>query len=101
MKHLITTAIVSLGLVAQSGMVSIDQQMNTGQAIAAVGSSPGDGSKQLSAEEAATLIGGNGTGCIAYLDENLDTRVLCCLDLWIFSICFGVNVSAIERFLPF
>ena len=100
MKHLIITAIVSLGLVAQSGIVSVDQQANTGQAIAAVGSGAGGGSQQLSAQETRSAIGGeNLTGCWGYLDLLGDMHEICCLDVWIFKICIDLNVSAAERLI--
>ena len=100
MKHLIITAIVSLGLVAQSGTVSIEQQTHNGQAVAVVGSSPGDGSQQLSAQETRNAIGGeNLTGCWAYMDAEGDIRGICCLDLWIIRICVDVNLSELKEFL--
>lgn len=99
MKHLIITAIVSLGLVAQSGMVSIDQQMNTGQPMVAIGPSP-SGSQQLSGQEMSAAVGGeNLTGCWGYIDALGDKHGICCVDLWLFKICVDVNASELERLL--
>lgn len=102
MKHLIIAAIVCVGLVAQSSVVSIDQQQDNELAIAVIGSSPGDSPQQLSADQMRTTIGGdNLSGCWSYKDEAGDVHGICCLDLWIITICVGVNVSEIERILDF
>jgi hypothetical protein len=102
MKQLIIAAIVSLGLVAQSSSVSIDQQTGNGQAKVAVGSSPVDGSQQLGPREMSATVGGeNLSGCWSYKDEFGDTHGICCVDLWVITVCAGVNWSAIERILPF
>ncbi|HCA78502.1 MAG TPA: hypothetical protein DEP53_02080 [Bacteroidetes bacterium] len=102
MKHLIITAIVCLGLVAQSSVVAVDQQADNGQAVAAIGSSPAAGSQQLTAQEMSMTIGGdNLTGCWGYTDEEGDYHYVCCVDLWIITICGGVNLSAFERLLNF
>lgn len=100
MKHLIIAAIVCVGLVAESSTVSIDQQQDNGQAIAVIGSSPGHSPQQLSTQEMKTTIGGdNISGCWLYKDEVGDVHGICCLDLWILTICVGVNVSEIQRIL--
>lgn len=102
MKHLIIAAIVCLGLVAQSSVVAVDQPLDNGLAISAIGSSPTNGSQQLTAQEMKTTVGGeNSSGCWDYTDIDGDRHIVCCVDLWIITICAGVNVSAIERALPF
>jgi hypothetical protein len=100
MKHLIIAATVSLGLIAQSSEVSIDRQTNQEQSIAAIASNPQSDLQQLSAQEMTATIGGeNITGCWEYIDIDGDKHAVCCVDLWIFSVCFGVNVSAVERLI--
>ena len=100
MKHLIIAAIVSLGLIAESSEVSIDRQTNQEQSIAAIASSPQSDAQQLSTQEMTAAVGGeNITGCWEYIDIDGDKHAVCCVDLWIFSVCFGVNVSAVERLI--
>ena len=102
MKHLIIAAFVFLGLIAQSSIVSVDQQLDNGQAISAIGSNHTDGSQQLTAQEMRTTVGGESlSGCWEYTDLDGDKHLVCCIDLWIITLCAGVNVSAIERALPF
>ena len=102
MKHLIIAAIVCLGLVAQSSLVTLDHQTGGGQAIASTGSSPEGNSQQLNSQEMGTTVGGDVfTSCLSYVDDDGDTHYVCCVDLWIITICAGVNWSAIERVLPF
>ena len=102
MKHLIIAAIVFVGLVAQSSVVNIDHQTGVGQALAATGSSPESNSYQLNTQEMRTTVGGEtSTSCWQYIDDDGDTHYVCCVDLWIITICAGVNWSAIERVLPF
>ncbi len=101
MKHLIITAIVCLGLVAQSSVVSIDQQPDNGRAIAVTGTLDG-GPQPLGAQEMRATVGGdNLSGCWSYKDDAGDTHGVCCVDLWIITVCAGVNWSAIERLLDF
>jgi hypothetical protein len=102
MKHLIITAIVLVGLVAQSSVVSIDQQTSNNQVLAAAGPSPVSASQQLSAQEMQAAVGGeNLSGCYSYSDLAGDNHFVCCLDLWFITICGGINVSAFERLLSF
>ena len=102
MKHLIIAAIVCLGLLAQSSTVTIDHPTGGGQAIAATGASPEGNAQQLNAQEMRATVGGeNLTGCWSYKDEAGDTHGICCVDLWIITVCAGVNWSAFERLLDF
>jgi hypothetical protein len=102
MKHLIIAAIVCLGLLAQSSPVTIDHQTGGGQAVAAIGSSPEGNAQQLNAREMRATVGGdNVSGCWKFTDELGDVHGICCLDLWIITVCAGVNWSAFERLLDF
>ena len=103
MKHVMITAILSLGIVAQSSLVSVDQikPLDTGRAIETLALTSQAGPQQLTVKEAEVAVGGEATGCWTYLDEKGDTHGICCANLWIFSICVAVNVSAIERIIPF
>jgi hypothetical protein len=51
--------------------------------------------------EMKNAVGAGLTGCFQTKAQNGDVYVTCCLDLWIFAICVGVNWSALERILPF
>jgi hypothetical protein len=103
MKHLIITATVCLGLVVQSAGPGVNPapQTNNGQSIASTLMSAQSNSQQLSATEMETLVGGDASGCWEYVDENNDRHGICCVDLWIITVCVGVNLSAIERLLTF
>ena len=103
MKHLIITAITCVALVGHSAGVAISstQPTNGGQFIASTPTNTQINSQQLSAREMETAVGGDITGCWSYVDGNGDEHGICCADLWLFTICFGVNLSAIERLLDF
>jgi hypothetical protein len=100
MKHLIIAAIVCFGLIVQPSGVAIDRPLDNGPAITTTGSVASGGTQELSNQEMKTTVGGdNLTGCWDYTAPDGDKHTICCLDLWIFTVCFGVNWSAIERAL--
>jgi|GEM_PF-1285105 hypothetical protein len=100
MKHLIIAAIVliSVGVQPTSAPTLEPQSMQNEQILKV---SPIDEANQaLSAPEMATIVGGdNLTGCWDYVDATGDLHIICCLDLWIFSICVDTNVGQIERWI--
>jgi hypothetical protein len=55
----------------------------------------------LTAVEMTQTVGGEATGCFLTTDKNGDSIGMCCLNLWLFELCVGVNLSAIDRLLPF
>jgi hypothetical protein len=100
MKHLIIAAIVCFGLIVRPSGVAIDRPLDNGSVITTAGSVAEGGAQQLSNQEMRTTVGGdNLTGCWTYVDESGDVHGVCCVDLWIITICGGVNWSAIERLL--
>lgn len=54
----------------------------------------------LNTAEMNASVGNGLTGCYQTKAENGDVYVTCCLDLWIFAVCVGVNYSAIQRIIP-
>jgi len=102
MKHFIIAAIVSLGLVAQSSDMSMNRHADNGQVVVATKAGFEGGLQQLNSQEMSATIGGeNITGCWSYKDSNGDTHGICCVDLWIITVCVGVNWSEVERILDF
>jgi hypothetical protein len=53
----------------------------------------------------AQMMGAEGGGalveCYQAKGTNGDTYANCCIDFWFFRLCFEVNLSAIERLIPF
>ena len=96
MKHLFFAATL-LAIAVQPAASPLDQPtVGATEQIAAVGASPS--SEQLSIQEMTSAVGGeNLTGCWQYADLGGDDHAICCLDLWLFSICVDVNLSAVGR----
>ncbi len=98
MKATIITMMLAVGLLvrpqplltADAGAASIDgtSVINAQQPEATM----------LSTAEMSAAVGGDTGGCYQTKAANGDVYQTCCLDLWIFSICVGVNWSAVERF---
>ncbi|MBF8294327.1 MAG: hypothetical protein HW389_872 [Bacteroidetes bacterium] len=55
----------------------------------------------LKTVEMNSAVGSGISGCYQQIAENGDRYTTCCVDFWIFAICISVNVSAIERLIPF
>ena len=53
----------------------------------------------------AQMMGAEGGGALVECHQvkgtNGDTYANCCIDVWFFRLCFEVNLSAIERLIPF
>jgi hypothetical protein len=55
----------------------------------------------LTGTEMMGLQGGAVAECHQEKGTNGDTYASCCIDFWLFRLCFEVNLSAIERLIPF
>lgn len=103
MKRIMIVAALFLLVTTQTALISVDCDKPTddGRATGALTTDSRDAARQLGVDETKVLVGGDVSGCWTYVDEAGDTHGVCCLDLWIITLCAGVNVSAIERALPF
>lgn len=100
MKHLIIAAIILVGVGIQPTAATLPsfQPIQNEQIRAALPQSQSN--QALSTTEMATTVGGdNLTGCSAYIDPTGDLHYMCCLDLWIFSLCFDANIGRVGRWL--
>jgi len=100
MKTTIITTLLAVGM-----LLGPQPTPTTGQALVAdngitIGNSQQTGPQALKGAEMNTKVGGDQlSGCYQLKAENGDTYGTCCVDLWLFTVCVGVNWSAVERLL--
>ncbi len=101
MKTTILTAILAVGMLLRpqpTPIAATDPVSNNHPAIAATQAAV---PQILSNAEMKAVVGAGLTGCFQQVAANGDIYGTCCLDLWIFAVCFSVNWSAITRAIPF
>ena len=97
MKTTIITTLLAVGMLLRP-----QPMPNTNNSVIpdnpmAIGATQQATPQVLKTVEMNSAIGGGLSGCFQQVAENGDLYGTCCLDLWIFAICFSVNFSAIER----
>jgi hypothetical protein len=100
MKTTIITMILAVGILLRPQPKSTPDQALIADNATVAGTMQHSGPQLLKTSEMNAAVGGDQlTGCYLTKAENGDTYATCCLDLWIFSVCLGVNWSALDRFV--
>lgn len=99
MKRLIVAVIFSFGVVTGPSVVPVDRYQIRESGKSEESSVPGSGTnyRQLNAGETAKIAGGGIEWCWTFYGDDADTYLICCADIWVMTICVGVNVSAWGR----
>jgi hypothetical protein len=102
MKTFIVVTILSVGVLLRPEMAPSGDSMQ-GQNYQVVAEATTQTQPAPSALNNAEMSGIQGglAECHEELGTNGDIYVSCCLDFWLFRLCFEVNWSAITRVLPF
>jgi hypothetical protein len=101
MKTTIITTLLAVGMLLRP-----QPMPNTNNSVIpdnpmAIGATQQATPQVLKTVEMNSAIGGGLSGCFQQIAEDGDRYATCCVDLWLFSICISVNVSAVERLIPF
>jgi len=99
MKSLIIIALLAVGVLLQPPAGQASNTMNVKPATAMVQEQAAG--KILSTSQMIQAQGAGVLECHEEVSADGDTYFSCCVNLWLFRLCFEVNWSAIERMLPF
>jgi hypothetical protein len=101
MKTIIIATLLSVGVLLRPEMAPTgsDIKINDVAAIATPAGSYYAVPRILERSESESIQGGGFMFCYKWYDENLDEHGVCCLNFWIFRLCFDVNVSEAERLI--
>jgi hypothetical protein len=99
MKTLIIATILSVGVLLrpQTAPVEINRDDNQTVTMTGVVHATSATLQTLSTQEMLSARGAGLLECYGWRDQNNDSHAMCCVNLWLFRICFDVNVSDIER----
>jgi hypothetical protein len=101
MKTTIITTLLAVGMLLRPQPVPVANNGVIPDNPVAISATQQAASQVLTTAEMNTAVGSGVTGCFQQIDVNGDVYDTCCIDLWIFVVCVSVNVSAIERLIPF
>jgi hypothetical protein len=101
MKTIIITTLLSVGVFLRPELApkGSDAQVDDGTKVATSAVAPSTAPRILEEGETSSMRGGGIGECYSYYDANFDEHGICCLSLWLFSLCVDVNVSEIGRFI--
>ena len=103
MKTFIIATILSVGVLLRPEMAPSTGDIQTYNQITCVGRlhQAQPLARVLTGTEMVGVQGGGLVECHQEKGSNGDTYGSCCIDFWFFRLCFEVDLSAIERLLPF
>jgi hypothetical protein len=100
MKTTIITALLAVGMLLGPQPAPVADNAAMTDNLVAINALQQATPRVLNTAEMNIAVGSGLTGCFQQVAANGDVYGTCCLDLWIFAICFSVNISAVERAIP-
>ena len=91
MKTSIVTALLVVGVLLQAAVVPTINSSLIGTAASQHQAT----TQATNTVDMNNAVGASLLGCYAFVGQDGNTYGMCCLDLWLFSICFAVNLSAL------
>jgi hypothetical protein len=103
MKTFIIATILSVGVLLRPEVAPAIGDMQIHNQMASMGAAiqTQPTANVLDEAEMKGAQGGGIFACHQELDASGDIYVSCCVDLWLFRVCFEVNWSAFQRMIPF
>ncbi|MDP2883742.1 MAG: hypothetical protein Q8P51_01815 [Ignavibacteria bacterium] len=101
MKTTIITTLLAVGMLLRPQLMPNTVNSVIPDNLTAIGVTQQATPQVLKTVEMNSAVGSGISGCYQQIAENGDRYTTCCVDFWIFAICISVNVSAIERLIPF
>jgi hypothetical protein len=101
MKTIILSSLLAVGMLLRPQPMPIANTVAAPDNSVAISATQQATPQVLKTGEMNTAVGNGIAGCYQSRDASGDVYVTCCVDLWLFAVCVGVNWSAVQRLIPF